>query len=65
MCCVADGWPSSAGAKVGEVLGMHEEFYLRVLHHYCRSFDFAGLSFEEAFRQFLLAFRLPGACVRA
>ena len=49
--------------KVGEALGMHEEFYLRVLHHYCRLFDFAGFSFEEAFRQFLLAFRLPGASI--
>ena len=46
--------------QVGEALGMHDEFSLQILHHYCASFDFAGLTFEQAFRAFLEAFRLPG-----
>jgi len=41
---------------------MHEEFFLQILKAYCESFHFGGSTFDAAFRQFLVAFRLPGLC---
>ncbi len=35
-------------------------FYLRVLYHYVDKMEFAGLLFDDAIRQFLSGFRLPG-----
>lgn len=35
-------------------------FWFRILHHYTDLQDFSGLSFDEAIRQFLSGFRLPG-----
>lgn len=35
-------------------------FYLRVLYHYVDMLEFTGLLFDDAIRQFLSGFRLPG-----
>ena len=35
-------------------------FWVRLLHHYVSSMDFTDLMFDEAIRQFLSGFRLPG-----
>lgn len=35
-------------------------FWFRILDHYADSFDFSGLMFDDAIRQFQSGFRLPG-----
>eukprot|EP00538_Stauroneis_constricta_P006079 CAMPEP_0119552528 /NCGR_PEP_ID=MMETSP1352-20130426/5482_1 /TAXON_ID=265584 /ORGANISM="Stauroneis constricta, Strain CCMP1120" /LENGTH=2147 /DNA_ID=CAMNT_0007598771 /DNA_START=318 /DNA_END=6761 /DNA_ORIENTATION=+ len=35
-------------------------FFVRILYHYTDAMDFAGLEFDDAIRQFLSGFRLPG-----
>lgn len=45
---------------IGEYLGQHEEFPLAVMHAYVDSMKFSGLKFDNAIREFLKGFRLPG-----
>eukprot|EP00249_Psilotum_nudum_P023695 c28957_g2_i1 orf=862-6204(-) len=45
---------------VGDYLGENEEFTLKVMHAYVDSFNFQGMEFDEAIRNLLLGFRLPG-----
>uniref|UniRef100_A0A7S3A2K3 SEC7 domain-containing protein n=1 Tax=Rhodosorus marinus TaxID=101924 RepID=A0A7S3A2K3_9RHOD len=45
---------------VGEYLGEADEISLEVMKTYTKSFDFGGMPFEDALREFLSGFRLPG-----
>jgi hypothetical protein len=45
---------------IGDYLGEKEDFALKVMHAYVDSFNFQGMNFDEAIREFLLGFRLPG-----
>jgi brefeldin A-inhibited guanine nucleotide-exchange protein len=45
---------------IGDYLGEKEDFALKVMHAYVDSFNFQGMDFDEAIREFLLGFRLPG-----
>eukprot|EP00271_Cylindrocystis_brebissonii_P020908 TRINITY_DN720_c0_g1_i1.p1 TRINITY_DN720_c0_g1~~TRINITY_DN720_c0_g1_i1.p1 ORF type:complete len:1456 (+),score=376.66 TRINITY_DN720_c0_g1_i1:496-4368(+) len=45
---------------VGDYLGEFDEFHLAVMHAYVDSMNFAGLKFDQAIREFLKGFRLPG-----
>ncbi|KAK4436076.1 Brefeldin A-inhibited guanine nucleotide-exchange protein 5, partial [Sesamum alatum] len=41
-------------------LDKHEEFPLAVMHAFVDSMDFSGMKFDNAIREFLKGFRLPG-----
>jgi len=45
---------------IGDYLGQHEEFPLAVMHAYVDSMKFSGMKFDNAIREFLKGFRLPG-----
>ncbi|KAG6492473.1 ARF guanine-nucleotide exchange factor GNOM-like [Zingiber officinale] len=45
---------------VGDYLGNHDEFCVKVLHEFVRTFDFQNLNLDTALRLFLDTFRLPG-----
>ncbi|KAL2249198.1 UNVERIFIED_CONTAM: Brefeldin A-inhibited guanine nucleotide-exchange protein 5, partial [Sesamum indicum] len=47
-------------AMLGDYLGQHEEFPLTVMHAYVDSMNFSGMKFDNAIREFLKGFRLPG-----
>lgn len=46
--------------KLGEFLGENKPFYIGVLHAYVEQFDFSNMEFDNALREFLSRFRLPG-----
>lgn len=52
--------PSLDPASVGEIIGGSKELHLAILPLFIKRFDFRGLSFEQAFRQFLSKFQIPG-----
>ncbi|KAL2338842.1 hypothetical protein Fmac_013288 [Flemingia macrophylla] len=52
--------PNLDKATIGDYLGQHEEFPLAVMHAYVDSMKFSGLKFDNAIREFLKGFRLPG-----
>eukprot|EP01018_Ginkgo_biloba_P026874 Gb_07642 [translate_table: standard] len=52
--------PGLDKAMIGDYLGQHEEFPLAVMHAYVDAFDFSGMKFDRAIREFLKGFRLPG-----
>ncbi|GMH00579.1 hypothetical protein Nepgr_002418 [Nepenthes gracilis] len=45
---------------IGDYLGEREELSLKVMHAYVDSFNFQGMELDEAIRDFLRGFRLPG-----
>ncbi|KAK9120481.1 hypothetical protein Syun_018098 [Stephania yunnanensis] len=45
---------------IGDFLGNHDEFWVKVLHEFAQTFDFQGMSLDAALRLFLETFRLPG-----
>eukprot|EP01116_Phalansterium_solitarium_P015042 TRINITY_DN3305_c0_g2_i7.p1 TRINITY_DN3305_c0_g2~~TRINITY_DN3305_c0_g2_i7.p1 ORF type:complete len:1004 (+),score=213.10 TRINITY_DN3305_c0_g2_i7:1668-4679(+) len=46
--------------KIGEYLGEPDDFNTSVLQHYLESFEFSGLSIDQALRLFVASFRMPG-----
>lgn len=52
--------PGLSRQLIGDLLGENNERCLRVLECFTASFDFTGLSFEAALREYLESFRLPG-----
>lgn len=52
--------PGLEKSKIGEYLGGHTDECVAVMHAYVDSFDFMGISFDVAIRNFLSGFRLPG-----
>ncbi|KAL0340812.1 UNVERIFIED_CONTAM: Brefeldin A-inhibited guanine nucleotide-exchange protein 5 [Sesamum radiatum] len=52
--------PNLDKAMLGDFLGQHEEFPLAVMHAYVDSMNFSGMKFDNAIREFLKGFRLPG-----
>ncbi|KAL0403409.1 UNVERIFIED_CONTAM: Brefeldin A-inhibited guanine nucleotide-exchange protein 5 [Sesamum radiatum] len=52
--------PNLDKAMLGDYLGQHEEFPLAVMHAYVDSMNFSGMKFDNAIREFLKGFRLPG-----
>lgn len=47
-------------SKLGEFLGENKPFHIGVLQAFCDYFDFSKLEFDNALREFLSRFRLPG-----
>ncbi|KAF8412898.1 hypothetical protein HHK36_000870 [Tetracentron sinense] len=45
---------------IGDFLGSHDEFWVRVLHEFVQTFDFRDMSLDTALRILLETFRLPG-----
>ncbi|OVA02830.1 SEC7-like [Macleaya cordata] len=45
---------------VGDFLGNHEDFWVKVLQEFAQTFDFQDMSLDIALRLFLETFRLPG-----
>ncbi|KAK4741300.1 hypothetical protein SAY87_024888 [Trapa incisa] len=45
---------------IGDYLGEREDLPRKVMHAYVDSFDFRGMDFDEAIRDLLHGFRLPG-----
>ncbi|CAN6311936.1 unnamed protein product [Urochloa humidicola] len=45
---------------LGDYLGNHDDFSIRVLHEFARTFDFKEMNLDAALRLFLETFRLPG-----
>ncbi|KAL6984825.1 Nucleolar GTP-binding protein 2 [Sarracenia purpurea var. burkii] len=45
---------------IGDYLGDPDEFNIRVLREFTKSFDFSGMILDTALRTFLETFRLPG-----
>ncbi|KAI4307596.1 hypothetical protein L6164_030769 [Bauhinia variegata] len=45
---------------IGDFLGNHDEFCIKVLHEFARTFDFQDMTLDNALRLFLETFRLPG-----
>lgn len=45
---------------VGDFLGNHDEFCVKVLHEFAKTFDFQDMNLDTALRLFLETFRLPG-----
>ncbi len=45
---------------VGELLGHHADRSISTMHAYVRSFDFGGMTVDQALRMLLRGFRLPG-----
>ncbi|XP_057840986.1 ARF guanine-nucleotide exchange factor GNOM [Cryptomeria japonica] len=45
---------------VGDFLGNHDEFCVKVLHEFAKTFDFQEMNLDTALRLFLETFRLPG-----
>lgn len=45
---------------IGDYLGQHEEFQLSVMHAYVDDMKFVNMKFDQAIREFLKGFRLPG-----
>ncbi|KAL8532969.1 hypothetical protein ACS0TY_009290 [Phlomoides rotata] len=52
--------PNLDKVMLGDYLGQHEEFPLAVMHAYVDSMKFSGMKFDNAIREFLKGFRLPG-----
>eukprot|EP00249_Psilotum_nudum_P022213 c28418_g2_i1 orf=106-4416(+) len=52
--------PGLHKSMIGDYLGQHEEFPLAVMHAYVDALDFKGMKFDNAIREFLKGFRLPG-----
>lgn len=46
--------------KIGEYLGIGEDFNIKVLHHFVNGINFTELEFDVALRHLLKQFRLPG-----
>ena len=52
--------------RIGEYLGGADTFHLDVLTEYVACFDFTGLPFDKALRNFLGSFHVPGeVCIDA
>ncbi|KAJ3675642.1 hypothetical protein LUZ60_004684 [Juncus effusus] len=45
---------------IGDYLGHHDEFCIKVLNEFAKTFDFKGMNLDTALRLFLETFRLPG-----
>ncbi|EFJ20775.1 hypothetical protein SELMODRAFT_108099 [Selaginella moellendorffii] len=45
---------------IGDYLGQHEEFQVSVMHAYVDSTQLQNMKFDQAIREFLRSFRLPG-----
>ncbi|XP_024526680.1 brefeldin A-inhibited guanine nucleotide-exchange protein 5 isoform X3 [Selaginella moellendorffii] len=45
---------------IGDYLGQHEEFQVSVMHAYVDSSQLQNMKFDQAIREFLRSFRLPG-----
>ncbi|XP_038699298.1 ARF guanine-nucleotide exchange factor GNOM-like [Tripterygium wilfordii] len=45
---------------IGDFLGNHDDFCVKVLHEFACTFDFHGMSLDTALRLFVGTFRLPG-----
>lgn len=45
---------------IGDFLGNHDEFCVKVLHEFAGTFKFEGMNLDAALRLFLESFRLPG-----
>eukprot|EP00850_Spirogloea_muscicola_P004831 SM000021S06464 [mRNA] locus=s21:481229:489789:+ [translate_table: standard] len=45
---------------VGDYLGHHTDYHIKVMHAYVDGMSFKGLQFDAAIRTFLRGFRLPG-----
>ncbi|CAL8465936.1 g5472 [Coccomyxa elongata] len=52
--------PGLSKAIIGDLLGQNNDRCLRVLDAFTHMFDFSGMTFEAAIREFLESFRLPG-----
>ena len=52
--------PSLDPAMVGEAIGSSGERCINTLKEFTDLFDFKGLTFEQAFRQYLSKFQIPG-----
>ncbi|KAL2613840.1 hypothetical protein R1flu_025532 [Riccia fluitans] len=52
--------PGLDKTMIGDYLGQHEEFQLSVMHEYVDSMNFENMKFDQAIREFLKGFRLPG-----
>lgn len=52
--------PGLNKTMIGDYLGQHEDFPLSVMYAYVDDFNFSGLKFDQAIREFLKGFRLPG-----
>ena len=52
--------PGLSKRKIGEILGKPGEIYAALLDAFTGLMNFEDLSFEQAFREFLSKFRLPG-----
>ena len=52
--------PDLDKTTVGDYLGERDEVCLTVMHAYVDAMDFEGLKLDEAIRNFLAGFRLPG-----
>lgn len=46
--------------QVGEILGLHGQKYIDIMHKYVELMDVKGVDFLESLRRFLSEFRLPG-----
>ncbi|KAG6547191.1 hypothetical protein Mapa_011443 [Marchantia paleacea] len=52
--------PGLDKTMIGDYLGQHEEFQLSVMHAYVDDMKFVNMKFDQAIREFLKGFRLPG-----
>jgi len=67
VACFLRACPGLHKKAIGTLLGelhfknsLKDNFYLDVLDHFTKSFDFTGMKFDEALRLYLEAFQLPG-----
>ncbi|CAI5471145.1 unnamed protein product [Closterium sp. Yama58-4] len=60
VACFLRFTPGLNKTLVGDLLGGHEEFHVRVLGEFAKLFDFEGMALDAALRTFLEGFRLPG-----
>jgi len=52
--------PSLDKTQMGNYMGEEHDFNKKVLYAYVEQMNFSGLTFDEAIRQFVQGFRLPG-----
>ncbi|KAJ7522924.1 hypothetical protein O6H91_18G031300 [Diphasiastrum complanatum] len=52
--------PGLNKSMIGDYLGQHEEFQVAVMHAYVDDMNFKNMKFDQAIREFLKGFRLPG-----
>ncbi|GJP82710.1 hypothetical protein CLOP_g12958 [Closterium sp. NIES-67] len=60
VACFLRFTPGLNKTLVGDLLGGHDEFHVRVLGEFAKLFDFEGMALDAALRTFLEGFRLPG-----